>query len=233
MFNWRNLTDVSSRRAFLAGAGALTAAAVLHQNLAHAEEPMPFTPPATPADATARLTAGNERFATGKVIAPQRDLEHLRAVAPKQTPFAAVLACADSRVPVEILYDQGFGDLFVVRVAGNIATAVEIASLEYGTRILGAKALVVLGHSNCGAVQAALDGGKVPGQISTLYQHIAPALDRKKMDIHEAVIANIAYQTRKLRKGSTVVAELLKEQKLSLVAGVFELETGRIRSVDA
>jgi len=73
----------------------------------------------------------------------------------------------------------------------------------------------------------------VPGQISTLYQHIAPALDRKKMDLDTAVIANVAYQTRKLRKGSTVVAELLKEQKLSLVAGVFELETGRIRAVDA
>lgn len=233
MFNWRTLTDLPSRRDFLAGAGALTAATVLHQRLAHAEDPMPFTPPVTPADAIERLRAGNERFAAGKAIAPQRDLEHLRAVAPQQTPFAAVLACADSRVPVEILYDQGFGDLFVVRVAGNVATAVEIASLEYGTRILGAKALVVLGHSNCGAVKAALDGGNVPGQISTLYQHIAPALDRKKMDLHTAVIANIAYQTRKLRKGSTVVAELLKEQKLSLVAGVFELETGMIKSVPA
>jgi carbonic anhydrase len=232
MSSRRILTDLSSRRDFLAGAGALTAAAVLHQKLAHAEEPMPFTPPATPADALARLTAGNERFANGKVLAPARDLEHLRAVAPKQTPFACVLACADSRVPVEILYDQGFGDLFVVRVAGNVATAVEIASLEYGTKVLGAKALVVLGHSNCGAVQAALDGGNVPGQISTLYQHIVPALDRKTMDIGAAVVANTVYQTRKLRRGSTVIADLLKKQELSVVAGVFELDTGRIKSVE-
>jgi carbonic anhydrase len=130
------------------------------------------------------------------------------------------------------VYDQGFGDIFVVRVAGNIATSVEIASLEYGTRVLGASALIVLGHSNCGAVKAALEGGEVPGQISTLYQHIAPALDRKKMSLDEAIVANVRYQARKLRKGSTVIARLLKEQKLALVGGVFDLTTGTVKAVE-
>src|SRR5215475_11366420 len=166
-----------SRRHFIAcGAGALVGAALADRPLRAADE---FEMPGTPTEALNRLKAGNARFAAGQPLAPQRDLAHLRATAPRQTPFGAVLACADSRVPVEILYDQGFGDLFVVRVAGNVATSVEIASLEYGTRILGAKVLVVLGHSNCGAVKAALEGVKVPGQISTLYQHIAPGFEHR------------------------------------------------------
>jgi carbonic anhydrase len=221
-----------SRRNFIGCAAAVAAAGFLPGAIAHAEDVPAQAPPTTPAQALERLQAGNARFASGQVLAPQRDLERLRVIAPKQTPFAAVLGCADSRVPVEILYDQGFGDLFVVRVAGNVATSVEIASLEYGTRILGARALIVLGHSNCGAVSAALAGGDVPGQISTLYQHIAPALNRKTMDLDTAIAANVTYQARKLKKGSTVIAQLLNDGKLALVAGVFELETGKVRSVE-
>ena len=220
-----------SRRDFIAGgAGALAMAALRGRSLGADEAPGAM--PRTPAEAASRLRDGNARFASGQPLAPQRDLAHLRATAPQQTPFGAVLACADSRVPVEILYDQGFGDLFVVRVAGNVATSVEIASLEYGTRILGAAVLVVLGHSNCGAVKAALQGGKVPGQISTLYQHIAPALDRGKMDLDAAVVTNVRYQARKLRKGSTVLPDLIAQGKLELVGGVFDLESGTVKAVE-
>jgi carbonic anhydrase len=213
-----------SRRQLLCGAAALGLGAVIHVPAAAAAD-------LTPEAALERLRTGQARFAAGQPQAPQRDLVRLREVAEKQKPFAAVLGCADSRVPVEILYDQGFGDLFVVRVAGNIATAVEIASLEYGTRILGASALVVLGHSDCGAVKAALAGGEVPGQISTLYQHIAPALQRKTMSVDDAVKANVAYQARKLRKGSPVIARLIAEQKLALVGGVFDLASGAINPI--
>lgn len=188
--------------------------------------------PSTPAAALDRLRRGQARFAAGQPEARQRDLAHLRTLAPSQAPFAAVLGCSDSRVPVEILYDQGFGDLFVVRVAGNIATAVEIASLEFGTQILGAQAIVVLGHSNCGAVKAALSGGDVPGQISTLYQHIAPALERGRMTLAEAAVANVRYQVRRLRKGSPVIARLLEEKRLQVVGGVFDLETGAVNPVE-
>jgi carbonic anhydrase len=187
----------------------------------------------TPAEGLARLRAGNQRFTAGAPQAPQRDLEHLRALAsPDQAPFAAVLGCADSRMPVELIYDQGFGDLFVVRVAGSIANSVEIASLEYGTEILGASVLVVLGHTFCGAVRAALAGGDVPGQISTLYQHIAPALDRERMDLDAAVTANVRHQARKLISGSTVIAKRSSAGKLVVVGGVFDLRTGVVRSVE-
>ena len=231
--------DGLSRRAFLnctaaLGAGAVAASAsALGGRLLAEEVPVPLPPPANPAEAVKWLHDGNLRFASGKPISPERDLIHLREVAPQQRPFAAVLGCADSRVPVEIVYDQGFGNVFVVRVAGNIATAVEIASLEYGTQVLGASALVVLGHSNCGAVKAALAGGEVPGQISTLYQHIAPALNRKKMDLDAAVVANVRYQMQKLRKGSTVIPKLIAENKIALVGGVFDLTSGTVKPVEA
>ena len=226
-----------SRRRFLTcssalGAGAVVASAALRAGRLFADEPPAGASPTTPAATLDRLREGNARFAAGQPINPQRDLARLREVAPEQKPFAALLGCADSRVPVELVYDQGFGDIFVVRVAGNIATSVEIASLEYGTRILGATALIVLGHSNCGAVKAALQGGEVPGQISTLYSHIAPALDRKKMDLDTAIVANVRYQMRKLRKGSTVIAKLIADGKLALVGGVFDLATGTVKPVE-
>jgi carbonic anhydrase len=231
--------DGLSRRKFLnctaaLGVGAIAASAsTLGGRLLADEVPAPLPPPANPAEAVQRLHDGNLRFAAGKPISPERDLVHLREVAPEQRPFAAVLGCADSRVPIELVYDQGFGNVFVVRVAGNIATSVEIASLEYGTQVLGASALVVLGHSNCGAVKAALAGGEVPGQISTLYQHIAPALDRKKMDLDAAVVANVRYQMRKLHKGSTVISKLITDGKVALVGGVFDLTSGTVKPVEA
>jgi carbonic anhydrase len=225
-----------SRRSFLTcstalGAGAVVAGALRADRLL-ADEPPTGAPPKTPAEALERLRDGNARFAAGQPINPQRDLARLRELAPQQKPFAALLGCADSRVPVELVYDQGFGDIFVVRVAGNIATPIEIASLEYGTRVLGASALIVLGHSNCGAVKAALQGGEVPGQISALYSHIAPALKRKTMDLDTAIVANVRYQMRKLRKGSTVIAKLLADDKLALVGGVFDLATASVKPVE-
>jgi carbonic anhydrase len=226
-----------SRRHFLTcsaalGVGALATGVALPAALLADEPSQGAGAPPSPAEALERLRNGNARFAAGQPINPQQDLARLREVAPQQRPFAALLGCADSRVPIELVYDQGFGDVFVVRVAGNVATSVEIASLEYGTRVLGATALVVLGHSNCGAVKAALQGGEVPGQISTLYQHIAPALDRKKMDLDAAIVANVRYQARKLKKGSTVLSRLLVDGKLALVGAVFELETGKVRTVE-
>jgi carbonic anhydrase len=227
-----NQGSVSRRTVLTAGALLGVGTLLSARDGARADEPSAEAPPRSPADALARLRSGNEHFAAGTPLAPQRDLAHLRAIAPQQRPFAAVLACADSRVPVEILYDQGFGDLFVVRVAGNVATAVEIASLEYAAHVLGVSAIVVLGHSNCGAVQAALRGGPVPGQISTLYQHIAPALNRKTMDLDAAITANVHYQARKLRKGSTVLGPLVSAGKVALAGGVFELTSGTVRAVE-
>jgi len=223
-----------SRRAFCRhaalGAGALAAGA-LAARAAYGDNAM-LPPAETPAQALERLREGNARFIAGAPIAPNRDLAQLRALAPKQTPFAAVLACADSRVPVEVLYDQGFGDLFVVRVAGNVATAVEIASLEYSAAVLDVEVIKVIGHTNCGAVKAALAGDKVPGQISTLFQHIVPALDRKTMDLDAAIAANVRYQVRKLREASPLLAHRIAAGQLVIEGGVLEFDTGAVRPVE-
>ncbi len=116
--------------------------------------------------------AGNERFAAGKITSFAADLEILKQkTVSKQEPLAAVLSRANSRVPVEIIFDESIGQIFVSRVAGNIVTPEIMASLEYGVAVLGVKAILVLGHSNCGAISAAVAGKEVPGQISVLYQH--------------------------------------------------------------
>src|SRR5262252_10587702 len=132
----------------------------------------------SPDAALKELMDGNQRFTSGKLKAFDEDLAILKQkTVEKQEPFAAVLSCADSRVPVEIVFDQSIGHLFVVRVAGNVATPEIIASLEYGVAVLGTKVLMVLGHGNCGAVKATIDGKAVPGQISALYAPIRPAVD--------------------------------------------------------
>lgn len=220
-----------SRRAFCWQAAGVVAATGLGR-VARAEAPA-LPPAETPAAALQRLRQGNARFVAGTAIAPNRDLAQLRALAPKQMPFAAVLGCADSRVPVEVVYDQGFGDLFAVRVAGNVATAVEIASLEYAAAVLDVEVIKVLGHANCGAVKAALAGDPVPGQISTLFQHIVPALDRRSMDLDAAIAANVRYQVRKLREASPLLAQRVAAGHLVIEGGVFDFHTGAVRAVDA
>ena len=143
--------------------------------------------PESPERAMALLVEGNQRFVAQKLISFQEDLDILKAHSEEhQEPFAAVLSCADSRVPVELVFDQSIGHLFVVRVAGNIATPDTIASLEYGAAVLGVKVILALGHTNCGAVKATLAGKAVPGQISTLYQYIHPAIAGANGDLTTA-----------------------------------------------
>jgi len=219
-----------TRRALCGGGLALAAGVATGAFAAATPEPMPTV--GTPAQASERLREGHARFLAGKPLAADRDLARMRALAQGQEPFAAFLACADSRVPIEIVYDQGFGDLFVVRVAGNIASAIEIASLEFGVAVLGVETITVLGHSQCGAVQAAMTGAAVPGQISTLYQHIVPALDRQKMDLDAAIAANVRYQARRLKDASPVIGQAIADGKLTVVGGVFELKTGTVRPVE-
>src|ERR1700760_433807 len=159
--------------------------------------------PETPERALGLLTEGNQRFVAQKLISFQEDLDILKAHSEEhQEPFAAVLSCADSRVPVELVFDQSIGHIFVVRVAGNIATSDTIASLEYGAAVLGTKAIVVLGHTNCGAVKATIAGKAVPGQISTLYQYIHPATNGANGDANIATRQNAAFQASVLRETS-------------------------------
>ena len=188
-------------------------------------------PDLTPEAALRMLYDGNARFAQGLSLAPHRDLARLREVAPKQAPFAAFLGCADSRVPIEIVFDQGFGDLFVTRIAGNVADPSIIGSLEFGTLVLGARVLFVLGHTNCGAVAATMKGDAVPGQISTLYQHIRPAVKAAAGNLDTAIAGNVRNQAEVLAESSPVIGALVKEGKLLVAGGVYDLGTGRVTPV--
>ena len=181
----------------------------------------------SPDDALKRLMDGNARYAAGKLTSFQEDLQLLKQqTAEKQEPFAAVLSCADSRVPVEIAFDQTIGHVFVTRVAGNIVTPEIIGSLEYGVAVLGTRILMVLGHGSCGAVSAAIAAKDVPGQISALYQHIRPAVDQAGSDLNAAIRANARIHARLLQEASPVIARAVKQGGLKVVAAYYELATG-------
>jgi carbonic anhydrase len=185
--------------------------------------------PETPERAMELLVEGNQRYVAQKLISFQEDLDILKADTEEhQEPFAAVLSCADSRVPVELVFDQSNGHVFVVRVAGNIATPDTIASLEYGAAVLGVKALLVLGHTNCGAVKATIAGKAVPGQISTLYQYIHPAIAGANGDLTTASRQNATLQASVLRDTSPVLADLVKQKKLAIRAASYDVGSGKI-----
>lgn len=183
----------------------------------------------TPESALQELIAGNQRFSVNQLTSIQHDLDVLKdRTAAKQEPFAAVLSCADSRVPVELIFDQTIGHIFVTRIAGNIVTPEIMASLEYRVAVLGVKVLLVLGHANCGAVKAAMKADKVPGQISALYQHIQPAVAQSGGDVDKATKLNAGYQADLLRASSTVIKGAVEEGSLKIQAAVYDLLTGKV-----
>ncbi len=185
----------------------------------------------TPDAALKKLMDGNKRFVDRKRQNPNQDLVRLAEVAKSQKPFAAILGCADSRFPSEIIFDQGLGDLFVCRVAGNVATPEEIGSLEFGTLVLGAKVLVVVGHKRCGAVDATIKGAQVPGQIGSLLDAIKPAVESSKGQagdrLENASKANVLLQANRL-KASPVISKLIEDKQLKVVGGYYDLDTGAV-----
>ena len=227
--------NLSRRSLFKFGAGAIgtgVLTAGLGSNLLAAEK----TPveEITPDKALQELLDGNERFAKRKRRNPDQSYSRLVEVAKGQKPFASILGCADSRVPSEIVFDQGLGDLFVCRIAGNIATTQQIGSLEFGSLVLGSKVIMVVGHERCGAVQAAMKGDPVPGQIGSLLEAIKPSVESSKDKsgdkLDNACKANILAQIKKL-KSSSVLSELIKAEKLKIVGGYYDLDTGEISIV--
>ncbi len=222
-------TAALGRREFLgsaiaAGIGAATAGIELASPAAvHAQSNL------TPDQALKQLMVGNERFAANKLTSIEHDLEVLKNhTVEKQEPFAAVLACADSRVPVELVFDQTIGQIFVTRVAGNMLTPEIIATLEYGVAVLGVEVLLVLGHSNCGAVKAAMKADSVPGQISALYPYLRPAVEQSSGDFNKAIATNAKIQAGLLRTSSPVIRDAIKAGKLRVDSGVYDLATGKV-----
>jgi carbonic anhydrase len=214
-----------SRRQFVAGMGAAGVVGGLGWSgrAAFAQSGM------TGEAALRELAAGNERYVAGKITSFAEDLEILKAkTVSSQEPFAAVLSCADSRVPVEIIFDQSINHIFVCRVAGNVVTPEIMASMEYGVAVLGIKAILVMGHTNCGAIGAAVQVKDVPGQISALYQHMMPGISEAKGDVGHAVRLNAAFQAQLMRESSTVISKAVKEKGVKVAAGVYDLGTGRV-----
>ena len=184
-----------------------------------------------PDQALQLLLEGNQRFVDEKSINKNTSFSRIKKVAEGQNPFAIVLSYADSRVPIEILFDRGFGDLFVVRNAGNIAASEEIGSIEFGSLILGAKVILVLGHGSCGAVRAAVEGNPVSGSIQSVLNSIKPALDslkpEEKKDLVAAIKANVKWQVERIKK-SPIITQLIVENKLNIVGGYYDLNTAKV-----
>ncbi|NJR64258.1 MAG: carbonic anhydrase [Leptolyngbyaceae cyanobacterium CRU_2_3] len=189
----------------------------------------------TPDQSLAQLMAGNQRFVAKRRLNPHQDIARITEVATGQSPFAAILSCADSRVVPEIAFDQGIGDLFVVRVAGNIAITEDIASEEYAVGVLKAPLLMVLGHERCGAVAAAVEGGELPGVIESLVFAIRPAVQASQEEtgdrLTNAVKANVRLQVQRLQT-SSVIASAVQEGKLKVVGAYYDLDTGEISLVN-
>lgn len=229
---------LSRRNLFKIGAGAVGTGILTvglgSQRVFAQKPPVGGKDDLTPSQALTMLMDGNKRFVEKKRQNPNQDFARITEVAKGQQPFACILSCADSRVPPEIIFDQGFGDLFVCRVAGNIVTPEETGSEEYGTLVLGAKVLMVLGHERCGAVKAAIDGGKLPGQIGSLVEAILPAVKKSEGQpgdrLENAVKANVLMQVDKL-KASPVIADLVKEKKLMVVGAYYDLDTATVSPV--
>ncbi len=187
----------------------------------------------SPEAAVHELMEGNKRYTSGKLKSFDEDLAIIRQhTEGKQEPFAAVLSCADSRVPAEIVFDQNIGRIFVCRVAGNIITPEIIGSLEYGAAVLGTKAILVLGHSGCGAVKATIQGKDVPGQISSLFPHIRPAVDKAGSNLEAAIKANAKIQATLLGQASTVISGMVTAGAVKVVAGYYDLASGAVSLLD-
>ena len=195
------------------------------------------------ADALKRLRKGNRRFVTGKNDLAKSIGEARRAeLIESQTPFAVILACSDSRVPVELIFDQGLGELFVIRVAGNIVAPSQVGSIEYAASELGTPLVVVLGHSNCGAVDATLKAltsrEEHPSpNLRAIVDRIRPAVEplleaSEGLTLGEAVLANVRQSVGQLRHGSRILEQMIDHGDLTVVGAKYSIETGEVRFLD-
>ena len=182
------------------------------------------------------LKLGNKRFVEGKSIRPHQNLQRVKEVSLGQKPFAIIVGCSDSRVPSEIIFDQGLGDLFIVRTAGQVSTFASWGSIEFGNAVLGAKLIVVMGHTKCGAVSAACKIPDVPGHIVTLINAIKPAAQLAKTqtgdEVDNAVKINVAMQVQQLQNLEPVLTKAFQSGELKIVGAVYNLETGNVAFVE-
>jgi carbonic anhydrase len=233
----------SSRRSMLgvAAAGALVGAAGM---LGQARAASPAYKPGnvmTPDEALARLMQGNERYASNQPVA--KDFASTRsALAAGQNPYACILGCADSRVGPELCFDEARGDLFVTRIAGNFVTNEMLASLEYGVAVLKAKFIMVLGHTSCGAMSAAVSAFQkstaFPGHIQSLATALKPAVTAAAKNaqggnlVEEATKTNVRMNVKRLQDSTPVLRNMVRAGALKVAGAVYHLDTGRVELID-
>jgi len=184
-----------------------------------------------------KLIDGNDRYVAGNLIHQNQNSQRRIEVAKKQKPFAIILTCSDSRVPPEIIFDQGIGDLFVIRTAGNVVDNVALGSIEYAAEHLGVPLLVVLGHERCGAVEATVKGGEAAGHIKSIVSLIARAVDKvlpQKGDVLEnSVVQNVYNVVDDLQNSKPILSELVHENKLKIIGARYDLDDGKVNFYNA
>jgi carbonic anhydrase len=192
----------------------------------------------TPDQVIEQLLEGNKRYVAGAVT-PIDIGKQVKATATGQFPKAVILSCLDSRVPVEMVFDQGIGDIFVGRVAGNVENVDQLGSMEFATKLAGSKVVMVLGHTSCGAVKGACDGAEM-GNLTTLLEKIKPAIEQVKGHeekgrnskniafVNDVVEANVRQTVSDIRARSTVLADLEKNGTIKIIGGLYDLHTGEV-----
>jgi carbonic anhydrase len=183
-----------------------------------------------------KLIDGNKRFVASQVTHPNSSASRREEVAKGQHPFAIIVSCSDSRVPPEILFDQGIGDLFIIRVAGNVVDDFGIASIEYAVEHLGVKLIVVLGHEKCGAVSAAVQGGELPGHLPKLIKAITPAVNAaKKMSgdlVANSINQNVHDVVKLLKNSKPILEEVIHKHELEVIGAFYDLDDGTVKFLE-
>lgn len=231
-----------SRRGVMAGAASLLAASAVPFASARADQPISLTPPPNaiaPEEALKRLMDGNALYAAGEAECKDFSAGRAERVA-SQYPIAAILSCSDSRVMPELAFDQGPGDIFVVRVAGNVVNPDGLASFEYAVNFLSAPLLMVLGHTNCGAISAAVkvvkEHAELPGHLPELVESIEPAViaahAKHPSDLVAAAIEeNVRLNVKRLIDDTPVLADALAAKKIGISGGIYDIATGKVNLI--
>ena len=196
----------------------------------------------TPEQALELLRAGNQRF-VNNLKANRNLLQQVNETADGQYPFATILSCMDSRTSAELIFDQGLGDIFSIRIAGNILNYDILGSMEYATNVVGSKLILVLGHTRCGAIAGACDGAKM-GHLTGLLDKIKPALDQETTTLNgnrsssnpdfvrKVTLLNVLNTLEQIRQSSPIIRQLEQENKIKLVAGIYDVTSGEVEILE-
>ena len=225
------------KKAYLASCVIVVGLLSSNQFASAAEPAQSDQPSVAPAEAISKLKEGNGRYTSGNLQHPGQTTERRTELAKTQHPFATILSCSDSRVPPEIVFDQGLGDLFIVRVAGNVINDEGLGSIEYSVDHLGARLILVLGHQSCGAVKAAKETiaakGKAPGHIESLVTAIKPAVEATaKDDLETTIKANVKHVVDGLRSSTPILKAEVDSGKIEVIGGYYSLDTGAVTFLD-